>query len=394
MLPAQPRRWLFARGTVAMAPKPDRHPAKALHGIAVAGELSRPTGLGEGARLMRAALDQLGIANWGQDVGDRLPGGQDTRQALEMPPPGAPIVLHENPPSLPWALLRLPRDLIRGRHVVGYWAWELPIAPPSWRIGRRFVHSVWVPSHFTADALRPMLPADGRIGLHVVPHPVAVAPPVPSAMDRTAFGLPADALIVLVSASLASSFTRKNPLAAIAAFRAAFGDRSDRLLVLKLNHADHFPEDLTAVRAAVAGAANIRIETRILPHADRHALTACADILLSLHRSEGFGLVLAEAMLLGVPVVATGWSGNMDFMDADSAALVDFTLVGARDPRGVMQVPGAQWAEPDVASAAAQLRRLADDADARRALGARGAMMARARLGSAPLVAAIQAVGL
>ena len=394
MLPPRQRRWLFAQGTSALAPRPDRHPPSAIHGIAVAGELSRPTGLGEGARLMRLALDQLGIANWGQDVGDRLPGGQDGRQPLEIPPPGAPIVLHENPPSLPWSLLRLPRDLIRGRHVVGYWAWELPVAPPSWRAGLGFVHSVWVPSQFTADALRAMLPGDGRIGLHVVPHPAAVAPPVPSALDRASFGLPADAVIVLVSASLASSFTRKNPLAAIAAFRAAFGDRADRLLVLKLNHVDHFPDDFAAVQAAVAGAANIRIEPRILPYADRHALTACADILLSLHRSEGFGLVLAEAMLLGVPVVATGWSGNMDFMDAESAALVDFRLVPARDPRGVMQVPGAIWAEPNIAHAAGHLRRLAEDIEARRALGAAGAAMARAKLGSAPLVSAIRALGL
>ena len=357
------------------------------------GELSRPTGLGEGARLMRAALNQLGIANWGQDVGDRLPGGQAGRLPLEIPPPGAPIVLHENPPSLAWALLRLPRDLIRNRHVVGYWAWELPVAPPSWRAGLRLVHSVWVPSQFTAAALRPMLPADGRIALHVVPHPVAAAPPVPSALGRADFGLPADAVIVLVSASLASSFTRKNPIAAIAAFRAAFGDRTDRLLLIKLNHVDHFPDDFAAVQAAVADAANIRIETRVLPYADRHALTACADILLSLHRSEGFGLVLAEAMLLGVPVVATGWSGNMDFMDAETAALVKFHLIPAQDPRGVLQVAGAVWAEPDIADAAARLRQLADDPDARRALGARGAAMARQRLGSGPLVAAIRALG-
>lgn len=377
-----------------LAPKPDRLPPPAAHGIAVAGELSRPTGLGEGARLMRAGLDQLGIANWGQDVGDRLPGGQTDRLPFEPPPPGALLVLHENPPSLPWALLRLPRDLIRQRHVVGYWAWELPVAPPAWRAGLRFVHSVWVPSRFTADALRPLLPADGRIALHIVPHPVAASPPVPSQLDRAAFGLPQDVVIVLVSASLASSFTRKNPLAAIAAFRAAFGDRPDRLLLLKLNHADHFPDDLTAVQAAIAGAANIRIETRMLPHADRHAMTACADILLSLHRSEGFGLVLAEAMLLGIPLVATGWSGNMDFMDDKAASLVDFRLIPARDPRGVLQLPGAVWAEPSIADAAQRLRALADDRSARRALGAAGASMAHAKLGTAPLASAIQALGL
>ncbi len=394
MLPAGPRRRLFAHGTAWLAPRPDRQPPPARHGLAVAGELSRPSGLGEGARLMRAGLDRLGIANWGQDVGDRLPGGQEDRLPLQMPPAGAPLVLHENPPSLPWALLHLPRGLIRGRHVVGYWAWELPVVPPSWRLGLRFVHSVWVPSPFTADALRPLLPADGRVGLHVVPHPVAVAPPRPSALDRAAFGLPAAAVIVLVSASLASSFARKNPLAAIAAFRAAFGDRRDRLLLLKLHQAEHFPADLAVVQAAIAGAANIRLETRTLPARDRDALMACADIVLSLHRSEGFGLVLAEAMLLGRPVVATGWSGNLAFMDAQSAALVGYRLVPAVDPRGVVQAPGAVWAEADIAEAAGQLRRLAEDAGARQALAVRGQAMAEARLGPAALARAVAALGL
>ena len=391
-LPPDQRRFLFAHGTAALAPKPDRPAPPAQAGIGVLGELSRPTGLGEGARLMRYGLDAIGVANWALDVGDRLPGGNEGRLPLEIPPPGAPLVIHVNPPSLPWALLRLPRGLIRGRHLVGYWAWELPVVPPSWRLGLRFVHTVWVPSAFTANAIRPMLPP--RTVLHVVPHPIAIAPPKPAPMDRAAFGLPENAVIVLVSASLASSFVRKNPLAAIAAFRAAFGDRPDRLLLLKLNHADHFPDDFARVRAAVGASANIRIETRTFPPAERDALTQCADIVLSLHRSEGFGLVPAEAMLLGRPVVATGWSGNMDFMDASSAALVDYTLLPAIDPRGVVQAPGAVWAEPDIAAAAAHLRHLADHPEARAALGARGRALATARLGAAPLARAIAALGL
>jgi glycosyltransferase involved in cell wall biosynthesis len=394
LLPASQRRALFTHGTALLAPRPDRRPPAAQGGIAVSGELSRASGLGEAARLMLTALDGIGIPNWRLDVGDRLPGGRMGLWEMQHPPPGAPLLVHVNPPSLPWALLQLPRGMLRGRRVIGYWAWELPVVPESWRIGLGFVHEIWALSRFTADAIASLLPPGSGIPLRVVPIPVAVSPPRPSALDRAAFDLPSDAVMVLVSFNLASSFARKNPLASIAAFRQAFGDRADRLLVLKIGNGDHFPEDMAQIRQAVAGAANIRIETRIFPTADSHALTACADIVLSLHRSEGFGLVPAEAMLLGRPVVATGWSGNMEFMDADSAALVGYRLVEARDGRGVFEAPGAVWAEPDTGEAAAHLLRLANDAEARVALGERGRLKAQACLGDGGLRAAVQALGL
>jgi glycosyltransferase involved in cell wall biosynthesis len=211
-------------------------------------------------------------------------------------------------------------------------------------------------------------------------------------MDRAAFGLPADAVITLVSFNLASSFVRKNPLAAIAAHRAAFGDRADRILLLKVANPHHFPADFELLRAA-ADAPNIRLETRLLPDADRHALTQCADIVLSLHRSEGFGLVPAEAMLLGRPVIATAWSGNMDFMAPDAAALIGYKLIPAVDPRGVFEAPGAVWADPDIDEATKWLQRLADDPALRAALGAAGQALARQRLGTAPLAAALHDIG-
>ncbi len=375
-----------------MAPIPDRPPPPATHGIAVGGELSRPSGLGEGARLMRRALDRLAVANWGLDFGDSLPGGAPTLPK-ETPPPGAPLVVHINPLSMPRALMQLRRGEMRGRRVIGYWAWELPTAPRSWRTGLRYVHEIWVPSQFTADALAP-LAAWGGAPLRVVPHPVAVAPPQPSPRDRAGFRLPTDAVIVLCAFNLASSMVRKNPFSAIAAFRQAFGTRTDRLLVMKIGHVEHFPADFELIRRAVGDAPNIRLEAGAMSQADSHAMTSCADIVLSLHRSEGFGLVPAEAMLLGRPVVATGWSGNMQFMDSASAALVGYRLVPAVDPRGVLQAPGAQWAEPDVAEAAAHLARLADDPAARAALGASGRRAAEARLGTAPLAAALHALGL
>jgi glycosyltransferase involved in cell wall biosynthesis len=390
LFPPRQRRRLLTEVTALLAPRIDRNPPPACAGVVVAGELSRASGLGEGARLMLGALQQLGVPVWPLDVGALLPAATHDFpvQANALPPPGAPVVLHVNPPLLPLALLRLGRRFVHGRRIVGYWSWELPTVPPDWRIGGRFAHEVWVPSPFTADAVAPLLSRRPA----VVPHPLAAVPPAPSALDRAAFGLPADALVVLVAFNLASSFERKNPLAAIAAFRAAFGDRPDRLLLLKIGNPGQFPEDFSRIAAAAAAAPNVRLETRTLPTADLHALTAACDIVLSLHRSEGFGLVPAEAMLLGKPVIATGWSGNMAFMDATSAALVGYRLVPAADPRHVYE--GSCWAEPDQADAVAHLRRLADDAAARVALGARGREAALERLGVAPLAAAVRDLGL
>jgi len=392
LFPSRPRRALMARAAALMAPRITEPAPPAAHGVAVAGELARPSGLGEGARLMLEALSGLGVRNWQLDIGAALPAsvGAPQRDMAAPPPAGAPLIVHVNAPLLPLALRHLPRDAVRARRVIGYWAWELPIVPPGWRLAAGFVHEIWAPSRYTAAALEPLLPGSVR----VVPHPIAAAPPVPSALDRAAFCLPDDAVVVLVSFNLASSFARKNPLGAIAAFRTAFGTRRDRVLILKVGHPGHFPADFARLKEAIGDAPNIRLDTAELSRADRHALTRAADIVLSLHRAEGFGLVPAEAMLLGRPVVATAWSGNMDFMDDTSAALIDYRLIPARDPRGVFQAGGAQWAEPDLDAAAAQLRRLADDRGVRNALGERGRTMAQSRLGAEPLAAALRAMGL
>ncbi len=386
-LPAGPRRAALAAATALLAPRPDRPPPAVGGGIAIAGEFSRASGLGGIVRLLHAGCGQLGVASWPVDLSG-MPGprvGLPAGLAAD-----APLLIGVNAPHLPIALLRLGRAALRGRRIIGYFAWELPTLPPQWRHGAAFVHEIWTLSDFSAAALEPLLP--GRV--RRVRLCLGAVPPVASALDRAAFGLPADAVVSLVSFNLASSRARKNPEAAIAAHRAAFGDRADRILLLKIGNPADFPDDFADLRRLVGDAPNIRLFTDTLPEADAHALTRAADIVLSLHRSEGFGLVPAEAMLLGRPVVATGWSGNLDFMDADSAALVPYRLVPARDPRGVFEAPGAVWAEPDIGKAAEWLRRLADDPGLRAQLGARGRAFAGARLGTDDLRAALTGLGL
>jgi glycosyltransferase involved in cell wall biosynthesis len=342
---------------------------------------------------MLRGLASLGVRAWPVDVSRFLPANRgDLPPPVEPagpPPPGCPLVVHVNPPLLPLVLARLPRRLVRGRRIVGYWYWELPLAPADWRLGAEFVHAVWAPSRFTADAVAHL----SAEPVSVVRPPIAVDPPSHALLGRADFSLPAAAVVVLVSFNLASSFARKNPIGAIEAFRAAFGTRPDRVLVLKTGNVDHFPDDFAQILAATNAATNIRLITETLSPAAALALTATADIVMSLHRSEGFGLVAAEGMLLGKPVVATGWSATREFMDDDCAALVRSRLITAEDPRGVYRVEGAVWADPDLRHAAEWLRRLADDPDLRRLLGGAGRAAVLTRLGTASLAEAVYSLG-
>jgi glycosyltransferase involved in cell wall biosynthesis len=157
---------------------------------------------------------------------------------------------------------------------------------------------------------------------------------------------------VISTLSLASCFERKNPLALIRAFKMAFGSRRDRLLKLHIPGAEHFPAGRAAVVQATDGAPNIQISWRSLSRAELFQWWGRPDAYALLHRAEGFGLPLAEAMAAGIPVVATGWSGNMDFMTHENSCPVRFHLCEVTDPQGKYAPSEGEWAEPDVEHAA------------------------------------------
>ena len=366
-LPLNVRLQLFFRLTRLIAPLPDRT-ARGGFPLAIAGLFSAASGVGEGARLAYAALDAAGYAPAAFDLSDAFGQAEFSAPVLRRPlSPGAgSLIVHHNGPYMPHALWALGDSLIRGRRIIGYWAWELPKLPKDWQPTFRYVHEIWVPSTFTRDAIA----AATDLPVHVVPHPLPKSPVTPNMRGK--LGLPQDALVVLNVFHLSSVFSRKNPLAAVAAFRRAFGDAPGRVLAIKLIDNGAHPAR-QEIDAAIAGAANIRLIEGMLPEADMAGLMAAADIVISLHRSEGFGLVAAQAMAMAKPVVATGWSGNLDFMNERNSALVSYSLVPVRDPEYIFDNDDQQWAEADVEHAADWLRRLAASADLRAKLGAAAA---------------------
>jgi glycosyltransferase involved in cell wall biosynthesis len=356
--------------------------ASAAEPVSVIGLLSTATGIGEGGRLAGRALAALGYDVRSVDVSPLLSGApHPDRRAPRLEPGRGTAILHFNPDHLPAILTLLGRGRLRGKRIVGYWAWELPRIPARWLPALAEVDEIWTPTRFVAEAVR----AATAKPVRVVPHPVALGPA--GTPRRADFGFEGR-FVALAVFSFASSFARKNPVAAVEAFRRAFGDDPGRLLVLKVSDADDHPEDMAELAAAIGGAPNIRLEERRLGERDRLDLIASADVLVSLHRSEGFGLVMAEAMLAGVVVVATDWSGNTDFMDEGSALLVPATMVEARDRKGVYGT-GEQWAEPDVDAAARHLSALAADPAGFETMRARARTMARERLGFEAMRAAM-----
>lgn len=259
-----------------------------------------------------------------------------------------------NADQLPALHQRMGLATLRGRRT-GVWFWELDTFPQ--RLHRAFdlVHEVWVASEFTRAAMQPHTDKPVR----VVPLPIAV-PAAATRFTRRSLGLPEDRYVVLTSLDYLSKVERKNPRAVIRAYCDAFGPGEGTSLVVKSINGHQRPEDVAVVQAEAAGRPDVVfLDGYLGAHANR-ALIELADVYVSLHRAEGYGLNLADAMAVGTPVVATGYSGNLDFMDEGTAVLVghDLTEVGPGSPP---YDEDAHWAEPRHDEAVAALRSLYAD---------------------------------
>jgi glycosyltransferase involved in cell wall biosynthesis len=174
---------------------------------------------------------------------------------------------------------------------------------------------------------------------------------------RQKFGIEKDAFLVSFIFSAGSSINRKNPQAVIKAFRIFAAETPSAVLLMKASGDVNKDEGLRELVASVAGDSRIRIVTDSLSNADINGLIRSSDAYLSLHRSEGFGLTVAEAIMQRTPVISTAWSGTADFCDPDNTWLVDSPLIPVVDTHPeFVGLAGAVWADPSPDAAAAHLQ--------------------------------------
>ncbi|MGZ4672307.1 MAG: glycosyltransferase, partial [Ilumatobacteraceae bacterium] len=254
------------------------------------------------------------------------------------------------------------------RRMIGYWFWELEHVPLHMRQSIALVDEIWAGSRFVTDAFAAVSP----VPVHHVPIPISE--PRPSSRGRGDFARLADVggrPVFLAVFDHLSVTERKNPVGVVDAFRLAFTNDEGPVLVIKTMNGHQRWSSHQRVLAAADGRNDIRVWDETLERADQMALVAAADCMVSLHRSEGLGLHLAEAMWLRTPTIATRYSGNLDFMNDDNSLLIDADLVNVEHGEGVYP-PTARWAAPDLDQAADAMRRIADDESLRTQLADAG----------------------
>jgi len=340
-------------------------PAPELHeGLQIAGYMDAEAGVGEAARRMLAAVREAGIPH-SLVTYDRTPSrrgvavasGDDRDYDVALALVNAdqfPTFNHDMGPR--WRL---------GRHIVGFWWWEVERFPMRFRSALDLVDEVWAGSAFVRDAVA----ATTETPVHVLPVPIT--PPVPRPGTRAELGL-GDGFLFYLSFDFASVMERKNPIGLIDAYTRAFGPGDGARLLLRGINGDRHPLELERLRDAAAGREDVVVMDGYLDAGAKDGLMCECDCYVSLHRSEGLGLTMAEAMAAGRPVVATAYSGNLEFMHEGNSLLVppgDLVPIG----RGHDPYPAeARWADPDPDAAAALMRRVFDDPQEAARLAARG----------------------
>lgn len=309
-------------------------------GANLIGFFGAQSGLGQSVRSLSEALKETGlpssrlVAAWHPSPNEAsVPSRFDASLETSI------VVLQ--PESLPTLAWKHP-SVFRSPRLIAYWTWELAVVPKVFARWAKHFDEIWVPSAFVKDAMEKVAPEK----VFVIPPPVRSLPDKQRSSSPMTFLCMADAYSVL---------ERKNPLGVVDAFTQAFTPSDAVRLIIKCLNVDADPANVQRLRDRIGSNPQIELVTQPLSREETDSLLKSADVFVSLHRSEGFGIAIQEAMVMGAPVIATQWSGSADLMREEVSFPVSSRLVTLDAAQGVYEA-GSKWAEPDIAEASRWMR--------------------------------------
>lgn len=340
------------------------NPSKFENGVNLFGFLSSNSGVGQGSRIIAEALHKANIPfdlidlkteysnekNYPDFFADHL---------SDSPKYGINIV-HVNPRDFFIHLSSFQKSVWENHYNICIWLWELEDYPDVWNDYFLFPDEIWTPSVFNSKAIE----KKSKVPVYTIPYGISVD--YDDKFDRNYFGLPQDKFVFFVAYDFNSGAMRKNPQGTVEAYKRAFKDYSeDTILLLKIGNAKK--EEIDKLKNSLSDRKDIIFFEKSLSKIEFNSLLKCCDVFVSLHRSEGFGLVPAEAMYLGIPSIATGYSANLDFMNSENSCLVDYDLIPVED--NVIYLPLFEgklipkWADPNIKQTYESMIKLCKDKD-------------------------------
>lgn len=331
---------------------------KYLDGINLIGNIKEESGLGQSCRLVASELESCNIPytifQYNQLGCTPKAEYQQFESKLTKKLVYNINLIHMNPRELGLVFIKSHSEIWNGKYNIGFWLWELEEFPDEWVPCFNCVDEIWTPSEFISQSIRK------KTDLPVITVPYHVEVPSELEMNHEGLELIKEEFLFLIMYDKNSVTQRKNPDAAIAAFMKAFKPEDNVGLILKISNCTE--EEVNALKSKLGSYTKVYFLTQIMSRDEVLALIKYADVVVSLHRAEGFGLVLAEAMMLGTPVVATNWSANTEFMTHETACLVDYDLIILENDQGPFK-RGNRWADPNVEQAAEYMRKLYEKPD-------------------------------